>query len=106
MGYEEYLRNNGFKVESVVTDDTDGIKEQLGMPEEMHSCHTTVIGDYFVEGHVPVEAIKRLLEEKPAIDGIALPGMPAGSPGMSGEKEGPFTIYVIVDGQATEFLKA
>lgn len=71
----------------------------------MQSCHTTVIGGYYIEGHVPVEAIKRLLEEKPQIDGIALPGMPAGSPGMSGSKEGPFVIYSISGGQTSEFMR-
>jgi hypothetical protein len=70
----------------------------------LQSCHTVVIGDYYIEGHVPIEAILRLLEEKPAVDGIALPGMPQGSPGMDGEKEGPFTIYAIAGGQVTEFM--
>ncbi len=103
--YEEYLRANGFDIESVVTDDADGIKEEYGVPEEMESCHTTVIGEYFVEGHVPAEAIVRLLEEKPAIDGIALPGMPAGSPGMGGVKSEPFTIYAVTNGQVSEFMR-
>lgn len=59
----------------------------------MEGCHTTVVGSYAVEGHVPVEAIDRLLEERPAVNGIALPGMPTGSPGMGGALAGPLTVY-------------
>ena len=70
----------------------------------MESCHTAIFGDYFVEGHVPIEAVNKLLEEKPDIDGIALPEMPSGSPGMPGPKLEPFKIYSIKDGQASEFL--
>ncbi len=89
----------------MLTDDTSGIKEQFSVPEEMQSCHTTVMGEYYIEGHVPVEAIRRLLEERPSIDGIALPGMPSGSPGMTGSKEGPFVIYAISGGQVSEFMR-
>ena len=70
----------------------------------MQSCHTSIIGDYYVEGHVPVEAIRKLLDERPSIDGIALPGMPQGSPGMSGEKAEPFVIYAITGGAVEEFV--
>ena len=70
-------------------------KQKFGVREDLEGCHTTVVGDYVIEGHVPVAPIKRLLSEKPAIKGISLPGMPDGSPGMSGEKEGPFSILSI-----------
>jgi hypothetical protein len=70
----------------------------------MESCHTTVIDGYFVEGHVPFEAIEKLLAERPDIDGIALPDMPAGSPGMPGRKSGPFDIYQVKDGQYSLFV--
>jgi hypothetical protein len=102
--YEKYLEENGFEVESIMTDDLTEIKDELNIPEEMRSCHTAKVGEYFVEGHVPVEAIRKLLEEQPPIGGIALPGMPPGSPGMGGAKEEPFTIYAIVDGEAEEFV--
>jgi hypothetical protein len=102
-GWEEYLREHGFSVTSVPTDDMDSVKGEHGIPEDMQSCHTAVIGDYYIEGHVPIEAIMQLLEEQPAIDGIALPGMPAGSPGMSGEKEGPFTVYAISEDETSAF---
>jgi hypothetical protein len=97
--YADYLRDNGFAVRIVRTEDLDAVRSRLGVPEGVRSCHTTTVGDYFVEGHVPVEAIHRLLGEGPEIAGIALPGMPAGSPGMPGLKEGPFTIYAVAGGQ-------
>lgn len=63
-------------------DNVGPIKAKYGVPAELASCHTSLIGNYVIEGHVPASAITRLLKEKPAIVGIAVPGMPAGSPGM------------------------
>ena len=84
----------------------DFVKEKYGIPYSMRSCHTTVIGDYFVEGHVPIEAVEKLMLEKPDIKGIALPGMPSGSPGMPGSKQGPFIVYAInKDGSTSEFMR-
>jgi hypothetical protein len=103
-GYEEYLKDLGFQVDGIVIDDVDSLKDDLQIPEDMWSCHTSLVGDYFVEGHVPAEAIVALLDERPAIDGIVLPGMPAGSPGMGGDKSEPFVIYSITDGEAEEFM--
>jgi len=94
-GHADYLRANGFNVTVVENRNMTLIKQRFGVREDLEGCHTTVIGDYVVEGHVPVAPIKRLLTEKPAIKGISLPGMPQGSPGMSGAKEGPFTILSI-----------
>jgi hypothetical protein len=102
--YEKYLEENGFEVEPIQTEELSDMKDELNIPEEMRSCHTAKVGEYFVEGHVPVEAIWKLLDEQPPISGIALPGMPPGSPGMGGDKEQPFTIYAIVDGEAEEFM--
>ena len=70
----------------------------------MQSCHTTILGKYFIEGHVPLEAINKLLKEQPDIDGIALPGMPIGTPGMPGEKEEPYVIYQLIDGKPSVFM--
>ena len=70
----------------------------------MQSCHTTVIGKYFVEGHMPFEAINKLLSENPDISGIALPGMPSGSPGMPGPQAEPFMVYSIKDGVSTPYF--
>ena len=98
VNYMGYLRNNGFQVKPIKIEDNNKIKDELNIPKNMRSCHTTKIGNYFVEGHMPVEAIKKMLEEKPDIDGIALPGMPSGSPGMPGPKS-TFDVKAIKDGQ-------
>ena len=98
--YADYLRDNGFEVTVEPTHDLPLIKRQYGVPAPLEGCHTTLVDGYVVEGHVPVDTLVRLLTEKPAIRGISLPGMPAGSPGMFGEKTEPFTIYEIVDGPA------
>jgi hypothetical protein len=105
--YANYLRTNGFNVTVVEHPNMTLIKKKYGVREDLEGCHTTVIGNYVVEGHVPIASIKRLLEEKPAITGISLPGMPQGSPGMSGTKEGPFKILSVTghDGQAPIYAK-
>jgi len=84
-------------VETIATEDMTNIKQEYGISSDMESCHTAVFGNYVVEGHVPFEAIEKLLEEKPDIRGIALPEMPAGSPGMPGVKGEPFTVYALSD---------
>ncbi|OHC82466.1 MAG: hypothetical protein A3G73_05745 [Rhodospirillales bacterium RIFCSPLOWO2_12_FULL_67_15] len=97
-GYADYLRQNGYKVTVKPTHDLSLINRQHGVPEHLEGCHTTLIGGYVVEGHVPVKSLDRLLTERPAIKGISLPGMPQGSPGMTGRKSEPFTIYELSRG--------
>jgi hypothetical protein len=97
-GYADYLRDNGFEVTVKPTHDLPLLHRQYGVPEPLVGCHTTLVDGYVVEGHVPVNTLIRLLTERPDIKGISLPGMPEGSPGMFGEKAGPFTIYEIGDG--------
>ncbi len=97
--HASYLEQNNFSVTINKTKEMQIIKEKYGIPIEVQSCHTTIIGNYFVEGHVPIEAINKLLAEQPDIDGVALPEMPAGSPGMPGIKKEPFTIYSIKNGE-------
>jgi hypothetical protein len=99
-GYADYLRDNGFEVTVKPTHDLPLLHRQHGVPEALVGCHTTLLDGYVVEGHVPINAVLRMLTERPAIKGISLPGMPAGSPGMSGEKAEPFMIYEIGDGPA------
>ena len=101
--YINYLKKEGFDVKVENVNNMLSVKEKYQVPTELESCHTSVAGNYFIEGHVPVEVIKKLLTEKPALDGIALPGMPSGSPGMSGPKTGEFKIYGISKGEITEF---
>jgi len=102
--YKGYLREHGFQVETTYTEDMSSIRKKYQIPQSMESCHTMVIEDYFVEGHVPIEVIKKLVEEKPDIDGIALAGMPSGAPGMPGQKTEAFKIYALLDGKTSEFM--
>lgn len=102
--HSAYLEKNGFKVNVEMVDDMASVKQKFNIPKDMQSCHTAVMGDYFIEGHVPVEAFTMLIEDQPNIDGIALPAMPSGSPGMPGPKLGPFEIYQLEDGQAQPFI--
>lgn len=99
--YAAYLEKNGFKVELKPSNDLDQISAGLGVPEKLQGCHSVVVGDYVVDGFVPVDLIKKMLTERPAITGIALAGMPMGSPGMGGEKTETWTIYAFTkDGKA------
>ena len=77
-----YLRSNGFPVNGVDVEDMAPVKQKYAVPADLQACHTGVVEGYVVEGHVPADLIDRLLRERPAVVGIAVPGMPAGSPGM------------------------
>jgi len=94
-GYAAYLRENGFEVDVKPTNDLADISQKAGVPEDLQGCHTTLTEGYVVDGHVPVDVIRKLLSERPKIAGITLPGMPEGSPGMNGRKRGPFVIYAV-----------
>lgn len=83
----EYLQKEGFEVNAVNRDDLSSIKQRAGVPPEMSSCHTALVDGYVIEGHVPAQAIRKLLKERPDTLGLAVPGMPANSPGM-GEMDG------------------
>lgn len=104
VGYITYLKEQGFQVESINTKDMASLKDKYQIPKDMQSCHTVVIGDYFIEGHVPIEAVNKLLEEKPVLSGISLPGMLSGSAGMPGVKQKTFQVYGLLDGNISEFL--
>jgi hypothetical protein len=103
-GYVLFLEEEKFAVKQTDMRNLHSVKKKYNIPLEMQSCHTSVLGKYFIEGHVPLEAIKKLLKEQPDIDGIALPGMPIGTPGMPGDKEEPFIIYQLVDGKSSVFM--
>ena len=103
-GYVLFLEKEKFNVKQTDMRSLHSIKQKYNIPLEMQSCHTTIIGKYFIEGHVPLEAVNKLLKEQPDIDGIALPGMPIGTPGMPGKKEGPFVVYQIIDGKFSIFM--
>ena len=93
--YAQYLDRNGFKVDVKPTNDLAEISRKAGVPEDLQGCHTSFIGSYVVDGHVPVKTIRKLLDDKPAIVGITLPGMPPGSPGMYGNKTGSLIVYAV-----------
>lgn len=101
--WEAYMTSHGWTVQAREVSDITLVKREHGLPEATWSCHTAVIDGYVVEGHVPVTAIEALLLQRPDIDGIALPGMPAGSPGMPGSKAAPFAVLAIDAGAATAF---
>ena len=97
--YVSELKSQGFDVEVVNLKDMTPVKSKYQIARDMESCHTVAIQNYFVEGHVPIKAIQKLVSEQPDIDGIALPGMPMGAPGMTGKKTGSFEIMAVKDGQ-------
>jgi hypothetical protein len=101
--YARYLRDHGFQIDVIETPTLDLVKAEHGVPEALGGCHTTLIDGYVVEGHVPVGSIERLLNERPQIAGISLPGMPSGSPGMGGPREGPFEIMSFGKGEPALF---
>lgn len=78
----KHLKDNNFNVIDNVIHDVDSVKRKYGVPSELDSCHTAIVGDYVIEGHVPVEDIEKLLSLKADVLGIAVPGMPVGTPGM------------------------
>jgi hypothetical protein len=80
----EHMERAGFKVVVHDTEELQGVKDESGVPAELRSCHTAMIGAYVIEGHVPATDVRRLLRERPAVAGLAVPGMPSGSPGMEG----------------------
>jgi hypothetical protein len=98
----DHLRAAGFTVTVDETSALHSIKQRLGVPDNLASCHTAEIAGYVVEGHVPASAILRLLEEKPAGRGLAVPGMPTGSPGMEVEGSPPETYEVVLFGAGAD----
>ena len=103
QGHANYLRQHGFKITVKETHDMSLIRRQHGVPEKLEGCHIMIVDGYVVEGHVPAASINKLLSERPKIKGISLPGMPDGSPGMTGRKSEPFTIYEISEGEPKVF---
>lgn len=93
--YADYLKTNGFDVQLVNTTDMLSIAKKYAIPEKLEGCHTAIIDGYIFEGLIPVEYVKRVLNERKPIKGISLPGMPVGAPGMPGTKKGPLHVYYI-----------
>ena len=88
----DHLQDNGFRVQAHNLDNMNDLKSANGITSETASCHTAMVEDYVVEGHVPADVIKKLLAERPEVKGITVPGMPLGSPGMESSIEQPYEI--------------
>ena len=103
----EHVQKHGFSVKVVNVDDIMAVKAKAGIPDRLASCHTSMVGGYVIEGHVPAADIKKLLASKPKAKGLALPGMPMGSPGMEhGDHRQPFqTLLVKADGSTAIFAR-
>jgi hypothetical protein len=97
----EHLRAAGFHVTAHDTSDLAGVRARFGVPAKLTSCHTAVVDGYVVEGHVPADVIQRLLTERPNLAGVAVPGMPAGSPGMDSETPTHYRIFTFDKSGAT-----
>ncbi|WP_239622404.1 DUF411 domain-containing protein [Bradyrhizobium sp. I71] len=99
-GWVQHLRDAGFVVQVEETADLDAVRNRLGIPSDLAACHTAEVAGYLIEGHVPAAAVRRLLLERPIAKGLAVPGMPVGSPGMEGGKPEPYTVVLFgADGQ-------
>ncbi|MGZ8190391.1 MAG: DUF411 domain-containing protein [Methylococcaceae bacterium] len=102
-----HLQQNNFTIKDIVTTDVQSIKSKYGVPSEMASCHTAIVNGYVVEGHVPANDIKSLLKTKPNIVGIAVPGMPSGTPGMEmGGKNEPYKVIGFDKNSHTEIFNS
>jgi len=87
-----HMQRAGFPVTAHDVDNVGPVKRQHGVPQPLESCHTAIVGDYIVEGHVPADVVARMLRERPAVVGIAVAGMPVGSPGMEGPNPQPYEV--------------
>ena len=99
------MKQNGFSVKANDVDNMNPIKERVGIPAGMGSCHTGEVAGYFIEGHVPAEDVRRLLHEKPDAKGLTVPRMPIGSPGMeAGDQREPYDVLLVhKDGSTSVF---
>lgn len=91
----KHLESNGFKVNAQNVANPSDYREKFGIPQELGSCHTGMVQGYALEGHVPASEIKKLLAEKPKAQGLAVPAMPLGSPGMEGPRKDPYDVMLV-----------
>lgn len=93
-GWIAHLKTQGFSIQDFPTPDIDAVKQRYKVPDNLTSCHTAIVNGYVIEGHVPANDIKRLLQERPNVSGLSVPQMPVGTPGMEiGNKKDPFTVF-------------
>ena len=101
-GWVQHLQKAGFVTKVFDTTDIDAVKKRLGIPDDLAACHTAEVAGYVIEGHVPAAALKLFLAEKPNATGLAVPGMPVGSPGMEGGKPEKYDVVLFgPDGRRT-----
>lgn len=102
-----HMEEEGFPVEVKSRFDVKPVKKQVGLPSSLASCHTAVVGEYVVEGHVPAQEVKQLLREEPDVRGLSVPGMPVGSPGMErGDRVDPYEVLTFTpSGETTVFAE-
>lgn len=102
--WAEHLRDNGFDTRIHETDKLDKVKAELGVPKTVATCHTGKVNGYFFEGHVPADLVQKFLNERPKARGLAVPGMPAGSPGMEGPIKVEYPVLLVQpDGSYTTY---
>lgn len=104
-GWVGHLKGAGFAVRVEGTSDLDIVRTRLGVPLDLVACHTAEVGGYVIEGHVPALAIRRLLSERPQARGLAVPGMPVGSPGMEGGKPQPYAVVLFGPEGSRSFMR-
>lgn len=104
--WAEHFRTAGFTVNVKEDAERRAHKARLGIPAEFQTCHTGIVEGYVVDGHVPADLVRKMLAEKPAIRGLAVPGMPIGSPGMEGPNPQPYDVIAFTkDGQKTVYAR-
>ncbi len=103
--WADYMADHGYDVEVRNVTSLATVKRELGVPHESSSCHTAVVDGYVIEGHVPASTVARLLRERPDVAGLAVPGMPIGSPGMEGPNAEPYNVLSFDSEGASEHFE-
>lgn len=104
QGWADAMKAAGFSVKIENVDDIDAIKQRFAIPGQLQSCHTAIVAGYYLEGHVPLDAVTRLLAERPAVAGLAVPGMPSGSLGMGDDPGASYDVLAVAkDGSSKVF---
>ena len=101
----QHLQAKGFDVEVHEVPSTAEYRQKYGVPDKLKSCHTAVVGGYAIEGHVPASDIQRLLNSRPKAKGLAVPGMPAGSPGMEGARSDAYSVILFGEDGGTSVFE-
>jgi len=104
-GWVQHLQKAGFVTKVLETRDIDTVKRWLGVPDDLAACHTAEVSGYVIEGHVPADALRHFLTEKPNATGLAVPGMPVGSPGMEGGDPETYEVVMFGTGERRTYMR-